>query len=343
MNSTKKSFLYQRLSSEQSQFIEKVHNRYFKSHSLKQDLFRFWDDYIPDDIKVDGKVFRSIKQYREFKDIVLGCGSFTEYRASRNDDRIKLVNANFCKKDKICLSCAVGRAYNQQKRFMQILNVYPYERDDDLLSKHWYYIVTPVRHSIDEDLMVVYDRADKLRKSALMQIRDGRRGKSKGFWSRFNGGIGSVEVTYTKNGWNVHINWLVNSNDESDMYLVSDKKKEWYQNKYLEAFLERFNDSYIHSISKLSFRNRDEIRANLVEVLKYSLKFSSLDAPRLILIYYFFYRKRLFFSFGNLRGLDLECIDDVAFGDDISDYEDFVKLMYRRLSDDSYELFSVSG
>jgi len=338
-NYTKKSSLSEVLLTPiQIDFIKKVHKRYFKTDVKKRDLYFVWDR-IPDNIKVDGRVIKSLKHYGDLKKRVLDCGAFTEYRASTSDDRIKLVRANFCKKDKICMACAVGRAYNQQKKFMQSLEVFPYENGEDLFSKYWYYIVTPVRHSINESLEVVYSRVDKLRKSVLMQMRNSRRRNSKGFWSQFKGGMGSIEFTYTKNGWNVHINWLVYSDNRVRYREVTDGKKSWYQNDCLERFLRRFGDSYIHSINELDFTSREAIRKNLLEVLKYSLKFSSLNSAQLIEVYYKLYRKRLFFTFGTLRGLDLEAVDDVTLGDDIQDNEEFLRLIYLRLSDDTYKFF----
>lgn len=337
-NYTKKVSLVEvLLTPSQLDFIRKVHKRYFKTDIKKKDLFFIWDN-IPNSVKVDGRVFKTIEHFEDMKKRVLDCGAFTEYRASTSDDRIKLARANFCKKDKVCMACAVGRAYNQQKKFMQSLEVFPYENGEDLLSKRWYYIVTPVRHSINDSLEVVYDRVDRLRKSALMQMRDGRRSKSRGFWSYFKGGMGSVEITYTENGWNVHINWLVYSDNKVQYKEVSDGRKIWYQNDSLERFLKRFNDSYIHSINELDFCNREAIRKNLLEVLKYSLKFGSLNPAQLIEVYYKLYRKRLFFTFGTLRGLDLEAVDDVALGDDIKDNEDFIRLIYERLQNSKYAL-----
>ena len=154
------------LTPSQVEFIKKVHKRYFRTDALKKDLFFIWD-MIPDNVKIDGRVFKTMKHFEDIKKRVLECGSFTEYKASVGDDRIKLVRANFCKKDKLCMACAVGRAYNQQKKFIQALEVFPYEYDEDLLSKYWYYIVTPVKHSIEESLDVVYNKIDRLRKPAL--------------------------------------------------------------------------------------------------------------------------------------------------------------------------------
>ena len=84
----------------QVEFIQKVHKRYFKTDIKKKDLYFVWDR-IPDDIKIDGRVFKTIEHFKDIKKRVLECGSFTEYRASTSDDRIKLVRANL---SKLCFS-----------------------------------------------------------------------------------------------------------------------------------------------------------------------------------------------------------------------------------------------
>ena len=322
------------LLNKQKEFISKTQHRYFKTSTLKVNLFNFWDEHL----LVDDKVIKSKKHYIDLKKRVCECGNFLDFKVSTVDDKIRLTDANFCKKDKICLACSVGRAYNQQKKFFQILDM-----KQELVDKYWYYIVTPVRHSVSESIEIVYERVSLLRKFVSQQIRDGRRGKNNGFWSQFNGGMGSIETTRTCNGWNVHINWLVNSDFEVDLYRVADGRKIWYQNRHLEAFLRRFNDSYIHSISKLDFNSRRAIKKNLLEVLKYSLKFSSLEPKHLVEIYYILYRKHLFFTFGNLRGLNLENVEDISFGDDFCKDDDFIRLIYKRLPNLRYELNLVFG
>jgi len=362
-NYTKKTTLSEvLLTPTQAEFIQKVHKRYFKTDIKKKDLYFVWDS-IP--YKVDGRVFKTIKHFEDVKKRVLECGAFTEYKASASDDRIKLVRANFCKKDKICMACAVGRAYNQQKKFMQSLEVFPYENGEDLLSKYWYYIVTPVWHDKSESLKVVYNRVDRLRKSVLMQMRNSRRRSSKSFWSRFKGGMGSIEITYTDpkrggNGWNVHINWLVYTDNRIELKAVNTKKldsnynfkgyKITFANDELAKFMDNFHskavscknrDMTIHSINELNFSSREAIRKNLLEVLKYALKFANLNPAHLIDIYYKLYRKRLFFTFGTLRGLDLEAVDDVTLGDDIKDTEEFLRIIYQKVGFD-YKLISLS-
>ena len=328
----------EKLTEKQRIFVEKVKRRFFRSLKFKKDLYSYWDT-LPN--KIDGKVFKSVKQFERIKEKVFSCGSYLEFYFPENTDLGKLQRANFCMKDRLCSSCAVGRAYNQQKKFLQSLNFFEKKLNIDLCKKNWYYIVTPVRHSSNETLEEVFERVFKLRQSALMQMRNSRRRNTAGFWSQFKGGMGSVEITYTKNGWNVHINWLLYSDNRVQVYKVTDGKKSWYQNKDLERFLKKFNDSYIHSIDELNFSSTDLIRKHLLEILKYALKFSSLSPEQLVEVYYTLYRKRLFFTFGSLRALKLESVKDVSIGDDIKDFEKFYRLIMTRQDKDnnfSYEV-----
>jgi len=322
--------LKEKLTEKQKEFIEKVKKRYFRTLKVKSSLYSYWDN-LPN--RIDGVVFKSIKQYEDIRHNVLSCGSYLDFYFPKNTDLGKLQKANFCKKDKICMACAVGRAYNQQKKFLKSLEVMK-KSGQDLFEKHWYYIVTPVRHSKDEPLEVVFERVSKLRQSALMQMRNSRRRNTAGFWSQFKGGMGSVEFTYTSNGWNVHINWLVYSDNRVQYKKVTDGKKFWYQNEELEEFLSKFNDSYIHSINELNFSSKDVIKDNLLEVLKYALKFSSLSPEQLVEVYYKLYRKRLFFTFGSLRSLNLEGVKKVSIGDDIEGFEEFYRVIMGRIEKD---------
>jgi len=156
---------------------------------------------------------------------------------------------------------------------------------------------------------------------------------NKGFWGQFDGGMGSIEVTKTRNGWNVHMNLIVCSEvDIPVQEIITKDKKGNYKKNYISDALKSFlmkvgEGSYVHNISKLDFSSEELIRDNLVEVLKYSLKFSSLRKQDLLIVYLEFYRKQLFFTFGAMRGLNLEDVE--LEGDEIVD-DEFVEVIYRR-------------
>jgi len=317
-------------------FVSKTQQRFLSSYQKKSQFIAVIEQMRDRDIcKLIGvdythylEVFGSGKRFQNFTKRLRDCGSYLTFRHYHKKDVTKLHNANFCKADKVCPACAVRRAYKQQQKFLRAWRI-----DKELQSKNWYYIVIPVKHSSDETIEQVYARLDKVRKSILQAIRDKKRGKVWGFWSKFDGGMGSIEVTHTRNGWNVHLNLLICSDIEIEMREKRTRDRNGnvkinYINDDLMDHLRRVGDgSYVHNIAKIDTTSEEALKSNLVEILKYSLKFSSLSTIDLVKVYMNLYRKRLFFTYGCLWGMKL---DDVELeGDEIID-DEFIELIYRR-------------
>jgi hypothetical protein len=196
------------------------------------------------------------------------------------------------------------------------------------------------------------NRVVSMRKKITKSMRNSRAGKSTNFWSNFDGGMYSQEVTYSKNGWNVHLNLIVNSARpvNGGGYLQNSPKpftskgrfqiKEVrnrrgqisYQNEDLKTWLLRNFDSYIHNISKIE--DNTKLNDEIVEVLKYSLKFSALTDFQLFEVFVKSIGVRMFGTFGNLWGKGLE--DVTLEGDDVLS-EDFEELIFLRTFDDFYQ------
>ena len=332
-----------RLSNNFTEKVVKTQDIYLNSYTKKSAFVGFLkhlqDKEKAKKIGVDydhfQEVFGTGKRFENFKKNLDDCGSWLEFRHYYKKDVTKLHTGNFCKKDKLCPACAVRRAYKQQQKFLKALEV-----DKSLINRNWYYIVIPVKHSRDEDIDIVYNRLDKVRKSIIKAINNKKNGKKSGIWGQFDGGMGSIEVTKTHNGWNVHLNLLINAPKGIKFNLKQVKNRKGQisiQNKEITQFLKRVANSQMHNISKLDFGTAEDIKSNLVEVLKYSFKFSSLNTVDLLKVYIAFYRKRLFFTFGNLWGLKLENVE--LENDDVIDTE-FIKVIYKRAFG-SYELQSV--
>lgn len=320
-------------------FTEKVNRTqevFYKSY-LKKYSFVAFLDFLHSESNLEKfgldrthffKVFGTGIKFENFKSRLIECGSFLSFRYYYRRDETKLHDANFCRADKLCSACAVRRAYKQQQKFLKA-----WGREKDLRSKNWYYIVIPVKHSFGEAIEVVYDRLDRVRKSILKAVRNSKSGRKAGFWGQFDGGMGSIEVTRTYNGWNVHLNLLVSTSSEIELKQIITKGRKGYKENYINEdlmkHLERVGDgSYVHNISKIDTSNEESLRASLVEVLKYSLKFSSLSVLDLIEVYMKLYRKRLFFTFGNMWGLKLDEVE--LEGDDVVDNE-FIEVIYNRV------------
>jgi len=297
--------------------IIKVIERYSASYVAK-DLFV--DCYLrqlsylkthkmPWTIEEVEKAFKSKDFFKDLRD----CGSWLNFRYYITPQKTKLHTANFCKRDKLCLPCAVRRAYKQQLKFMAII-----ESDNTLLNKDWYYLVLPIKHNKSESYETVMARVIALRKKITQSMRDSRKGKSSNFWSSFNGGMYSQEVTHSSNGWNVHLNLIVNAPQGTKIELKTIKNRRGqlsYQSEDLRSFMMKTCDSEMHNIQKI--KDNTKLRDEIVEVLKYSLKFSALTQQQLFEVFVKSVSVRLFGTFGNLWGKGL---DSVALeGDEILD------------------------
>jgi len=277
---------------------------------------------------------------KNFWDDLQECGSWLEFRHYKKSDKTKLHHANFCRRDKLCVACAVRRAYKQQLRFMSIV-----EEEQSLKDRDWYYIVIPVKHDKTESFEVVQSRIDDLRKKMTQSMRDARKGKHSNFWAYFSGGMFAQEVTKSKNGWNIHLNLLLNA-PKGTVFNLKEHRQVWegqekisFSNADLSSWLKRFNDSYVHNISKIAFDDQEQLRGDLVEILKYSLKFADLTNQDLLEVFVKTRKKRLFGTFGNLWGKGLE---KVELDGDIEIDEDFIELIFTRTFKDGfldYELY----
>jgi len=319
------------LSSDSQKKIKKDINTYIDSYTRKVPLKESYDRHLSyfnqnKKLSLQKQDFYLAFKAKNFWKDLSDCGSWLEFRWYRKSDKTKLHTANFCKRDKLCVSCAVRRAYKQQIKFLSILEAAP-----DLKDCDWYYIVLPVKHNKRESLETVLNRVSDLRKKITISMRNARRSKKNfNFWSDFQGGMFAQEVTKTKNGWNVHLNILVNASKGTKINLNDIKNRRGqisHQNEDLRQFMLKGFDSQMHNIQKLDFSNEDVLRSALVEILKYSLKFSDLTAQNLLEVFVKTRKIRLFGTFGNLWGKGLESVD---FDKDIVLDEDFVELIFTR-------------
>lgn len=323
-----------------SEKVDKTQDIYLSAYRKKRQIIAYLsmlqDREIAQECGIDYTHFREVfgngRRFENLTKRLHDCGSYLTFRWYHKKDETKLHHANFCKADKLCPACAVRRAYKQQKKFLKAWHTTP-----DLRDKKWYYIVIPVPHHRNETIDQVYAKIDKIRKAITKSIRDAKSGKKAGIWGLFDGGMGSIEVTKTRNGWNVHLNLLICTDHDIEIKPIKNRRGQIsYQNPQIVEFLKHQVDGKMHNIEQIDTSSEEALRSNLVEVLKYSLKFSSLSTMDLVHVYMAFYRKRLFFTFGDLWGLKLE--DVQLEGDEIVD-DEFIEIIYRRVSE-RYELES---
>jgi len=276
--------------------LEIYKKSYMKKRNLNNTLERIKEN--PSKYNLEESAIKKAFGAKDFFKNLDDCGSWLEFRHYKEHDKVKLHRGNFCRRDKLCRACAIRRAYKQQNRFLQIIE------SEEFKNKDWYYIVIPVKHTKQDTFEEVYSKIENIKKRIVMQVKNGKRGMSKKFFTRFQGGIYSTEVTYSANGWNVHINLLLNCERGTDLG-VFEKHGKTLSSAEISDFLKPY-DSYVNSITKVDFSTHDSIKSNLLEILKYSLKFSDLSDEKLIEVYVKTYRKRLFGAWGNLRGKGIE-------------------------------------
>jgi len=67
------------LLNKQKEFISKTQHRYFKTSTLKVNLFNFWDEHL----LIDDKVIKSKKHYIDLKKRVCECGNFLDFNTAK--------------------------------------------------------------------------------------------------------------------------------------------------------------------------------------------------------------------------------------------------------------------
>lgn len=236
---------------------------------------------------------------------VHNCGSWLHFRNWVDIDESKLLKADFCHKDKICPACAGRRAMKQVKKVYAQLH-----SNHDLLDGHWSYHVLTVKHSIEEDFMTVFNRLQKGIKGIGQALRNEARNKpTNNYWAQnFDGIMYSIEETYTKNGWNIHVNMLCHSVKPLEG-LIKKPKKDWkkkrpsYWHPDAVETWQQLTDSFNVSISPINVKDDEQLLSDLSEIFKYSLKFQNLSPENMLVAYRCLYKRRLHGTMGTLRGL----------------------------------------
>lgn len=212
------------------------------------------------------------------------CANYLLFHDYYTADQIRLVKARTCKKSLLCPFCAARRAAKLVDKYLPVV--------DSVIASN------PALKPVMITLTVKNgsDLGERYRhlKSAYTALQQRRRDYLKGqLWTEFakvHGAIHSFEFTRSDTGWHPHIHMVA---------LVSD----WIDQKALASEWQALTgDSYIVDVRRISTQD-GSLALGMLEVFKYSLKFSDLDLPDTWLAYQVLNRKRLLGSFGNLRGV----------------------------------------
>lgn len=241
----------------------------------------------------------------------------------------RLAGCNSCDIHLLCSFCAARRGSKYVQRYTERLAVVLKQRP----------ALVPVMLTLTllngPDLEERFQHFMKSLRKLLMKRRNAALGRTTTELSKAEGGVYSVETTYSQEkGWHVHLHAVLLLNDWIDREELS---REWHAIT---------GDSFILDVRRIGNKadaldQHGEINPALVEgfaeVFKYALKFSDLDHSDRLHAWEVMRGKRLVGSWGAFRGVQ------VPPGplDDLLDDLPFLRLLYR-FTGKSYDLQEVS-
>jgi len=229
---------------------------------------------------------------------------FIHQHTNKQRDIVKLLNTYACG-SRFCIWCnSLRNTYRIEKTQLKM------EKEIARNEYRVLHIVGTIKHTREDESKEVFSRLEKARNKLFEKVRDYRKWKSNKFFASLcaNGGIWTIECTKTPKGYNWHINFivLIAKDQEIKLYKSGVNNKTWKDvfacKEVSENWKEITGDSFVVSVQEVK-----DIKGGLKEVIKYSLKTEKEDNGRTLATYIKTTRgKRLFWSFGCVRGNDAE-------------------------------------
>jgi hypothetical protein len=197
----------------------------------------------------------------------------------------------------------------------------------NILNLNWYFSVLTVKNS--SDIQEVFTHLKQSFNQIRERIKLFKRRDTDTFFN-WIGAVYSIEITYNKGKYHPHINILFCTEKKvEDIKEYSKKygknKKYFNSLKLSQEWQEITKDSFITSCTPIDIKDFDSLKKNLMEIIKYSLKFNSIPHNKLVEIYPYLFKQRLFGTLGFFYGLGLDKIKfDKFTNDDNRYYIDFM-------------------
>jgi len=252
----------------------------------------------------------SVTKDKKLSNSLRYCGSLLTFRHFYTVDQLRLHSAKFCHKHLLCPLCAIRRTSRCLQDFIPKIELV-LASQPQLVP---YLVTLTVKNGSDlrerfRHLVGALSKQTQARRNAL------KPGRPFVQFAHADGGLYSVEFKRGKNSglWHPHVHMLWLCSTPPDARLLSE---DW----------RRFTgDSFIVDVTP--FDASKALANNLMEVLKYSLKFSELSEADNWEAYEKLSGRRLLASFGSLRGLKMPA----DLNDDMTDLDDlpYVDLIYR--------------
>lgn len=248
------------------------------------------------------------------------CGHYLLFRDYYTAGKVRLHAADFCRKHLICPLCAIRRGAKLVKAY---LDRFEYLRANDS---------TPVPYLVTVTIKNGDDLAERFRH---LHTNMGRMTQARRSYLRGKGphveiakalaGVASYEFKRGKGSglWHPHCHAVWLCREAPDQEKLS---REW---------LDFTGDSYIVDVRPL---NQADPVSGFLEVFKYAVKFSDLPIADNWEGWKALASRRLVFSFGQFRGIELP--EDLA--DEVLDDLPYVELLYQFVNGAGYSLSRIS-
>jgi len=236
------------------------------------------------------------------------CGNYLLFHHYFTVGKVCLAKACFCKKHLVCPLCAIRRAAKGVRVYLQAFE-YLKGQNKGLTAS---LVTLTVKNG--PDLVERLGHLQEGVRKANKRMRNARhRKKCPGEFTKFLGYVGSYEIKKGKGSklWHPHCHMIVLHDRPLDQDALS---KEW---------LEIMGDSFVVDITPL--QHPEDPAQDFCEVFKYAVKFSSMKPAELFEAYFQITGKRLIFSGGLFRGLEIP--KDLT--DDLPEDLPYIELMYR--------------
>lgn len=237
---------------------------------------------------------------------VYQCGSYLHFREWANHDRTTLHQGYFCQVPLLCPLCAIRRGGKMLRRYV--------ERAEYLARDHDLHFVTLTVKNGDD----LAERFAHL-KASMRKLRE-RAKKGYGAFAQAKGALWSFEFTKSGHGWHPHVHmvWAVpKGSDPIAWGKESQLGRDW---------LDITGDSFITHARPVLAGDGGGLIDAFCEVLKYALKFSTLNLADNYEAFTTLRKRRLVSSSGVWWGLELP--DDAKLADDPLDGP-FIEHVYR--------------
>ena len=283
-------------------------DRYSKARGRAREILAFLDE-------ADSTGFEAFEKERR---LLKRCGNYLCFRHYFTVGKVRLHAARFCKQHLLCPLCAIRRGAKMLAAYL--------ERYAVVAAQHPecrpYLVTLTVKNGGD-----LLERFDHLRQAvqamsaARRRARNGSRDRT--VFADFVAVVGSYEVTNKGKGWHPHVHMLVLAPVKPSK---GDLIAEWRK---------RTGDSFVVDVRPLGKPDAlsvDALAGDFCEVFKYAVKFSDLSLAHCAEAYVKLGGKRLLFSLGAFRGVDVP--EDLA--DEPLDELPYIELFYRYLGEAGY-------